>query len=240
MAPETRKQRHPIHPRQRPCPDCGARPGEPCTTRVGSILLDVHCTIRVTGHPVKGTVTYPEQPSDQNNQHTQTTQSTKQSTTQKSRESTGVPNKSEMKEALESSVDPPENNPIEENTEEITGEKPAGFVEGPLNKAPATPEPQPEEPVEGTGGVNKSTEDERQAEPEQDASASGYPYPTPRQTFTEEAAAGDLDFGDEEYLFNSPKKAKPENTPRTTRKIKTDGKHTGKQTGKVPAEPSLF
>jgi hypothetical protein len=46
-------ERNAIHPRDRRCESCGALPGEPCRTRTGKILEDVHCTIRVVGHPVE-------------------------------------------------------------------------------------------------------------------------------------------------------------------------------------------
>ena len=49
-----------VHPRQRPCPDCGVKPGEPCGLNTGKALEDIHCTARVTGYPVKGSWTPPQ------------------------------------------------------------------------------------------------------------------------------------------------------------------------------------
>lgn len=60
-----------IHPRHRPCPDCGAKPGERCVTRGGKPLEDVHCTARLLDNPITPSEVTP---SPQNNPEPRPTQ----------------------------------------------------------------------------------------------------------------------------------------------------------------------
>ena len=38
------------HPREHDCPGCGAKAGDPCRLENGTPLVDIHCTVRVTGN----------------------------------------------------------------------------------------------------------------------------------------------------------------------------------------------
>ena len=38
------------HPRDRDCPGCEAKVGDPCRLENGTSLSDIHCTVRVTGN----------------------------------------------------------------------------------------------------------------------------------------------------------------------------------------------
>ena len=84
-----------VHPRQRPCPDCRARPGEPCVLSTGKPLEDIHCTIRVTGYPVEGTWKPPHhEPQDSPRRAPDTTQNeAATAATADTSGDTGVPNK---------------------------------------------------------------------------------------------------------------------------------------------------
>lgn len=55
-------QKKVVHPRQRTCIRCGAKPGEPCVLPTGKPMELIHCTERVVGHPVEPSTWKPPVP----------------------------------------------------------------------------------------------------------------------------------------------------------------------------------
>lgn len=52
-----------LHPRAMDCPRCGATAGKPCRLPTGKVLLDIHCTVRVTGRDIEPSWMPPKRPS---------------------------------------------------------------------------------------------------------------------------------------------------------------------------------
>lgn len=150
----SRKPKKTVHPRQRPCPDCGAKPGEPCVLRTGKPLELIHCTIRLTGYPVEATWKPPqhgprrEPDSLQNEADSATTAATSGAT--------GVPNKN----ANEGAQTQPVRFPDRSQDQEPNHEAPA--AQGPVGTPPgaAPTEPAPSAPSSETT-LNASTESQK-------------------------------------------------------------------------------
>lgn len=123
-----------VHPRQRPCPDCGAEPGEPCVLDTGKILEDIHCTIRVTGYPVEGSWTPPQPGSLRDPLRRRDAAG---QFPHPDPETTGVPNRVLNKNSAADPVTPPpataDETPVEPRRE--TPAKPAGTEPGPVGTA---------------------------------------------------------------------------------------------------------
>ena len=154
-----------VHPRQRPCPDCGARPGEPCVLRTGKPLREVHCTIRLTGYPVEGTWKPP-----QHGSHRETSSLRTEAVQVEAKDNTtGVPNKN----AGQVAQSQPVQNPDGPQDHEPDPETPAGFTpQGPVGTPPGAA---PTEPATSTpsGETTPGADTDEDMEPQRDVFDTG-------------------------------------------------------------------
>lgn len=128
-----------VHPRQRPCPNCGARPGEPCVLRTGKPLKLIHCTIRLTGYSVEGTWKPPQHGSRQEPDSSQNEADNAVPATTSG--ATGIPNKNAGEVAQTQPIQPPDTSHDQEpHPEAPAAQDPVG---APADVAPTEPAPSP-------------------------------------------------------------------------------------------------